>query len=784
MAKNKGRPRQQPQRTQRSTVAARQPAVKDPLTDAKEDAAEQGVAVDDLLPRPSDPSPAEVSPSDSADAARAIYERLRDRLAANLEELEGLESDLSGKAAEVHQQRQRLDEQTAECEARLRQLADRAAELEARELEMLAREADADMDFLGRRDEVMAPLRTQLRELTASWAEHDKDLVAGWQASLREHRERMETELVAERESLSTREAALAERERRADEREQSLVGAAREHDARQALLQEEIELAAEQVQADKRRYADALELERGRHQRELLDLREQVGRLATRAEEAERVTQLLGPDPAALEHRLTLLEQERKRLRSELDQRPKVDLTDQVDTLAHRLATAENDRDEARLAAQDLEERLSSQRADLLRLEQVDRANATMEAVISAYEKQVDDLRSQFGQLTEQATRSKPFPACSAMDEDKKLQGRAKVQDVGDLADLVTYLQSAMAFEADEQTGTSSLHYRAEDIRTFLAGLAMSRLHLLEGVSGTGKTTLPRAFAKAIDAGVRMVEVQAGWRDKQDLLGYYNSFERVYRETDCLQYLYRAHQPYFSDKPILIVLDEMNLSHPEHYFADFLSVLENPSASRLSLADKELTDLPRHFASDTGVQLALPRNVWFIGTANQDETTFGFAPKTYDRAHVMNLRPASSGQVGKLGSKPARRSLSFSSLTESFTQAQVDHADEAARAVAFVRGLEGFFDEQFRTRWGHRLERQLRSFVPVHVASGGSLGESLDHMVATKVVTKLEGRRAVRAPQVRELKDRVARDWPDHVRPPKETMALLDVVGTDLEGR
>jgi predicted kinase len=71
-----------------------------------------------------------------------------------------------------------------------------------------------------------------------------------------------------------------------------------------------------------------------------------------------------------------------------------------------------------------------------------------------------------------------------------------------------------------------------------------MSRLHLLQGISGTGKTSLPIAFASAIGAGCKAIEVQAGWRDRQDLIGHYNAFEKKFYESEFLLALYRAGCP------------------------------------------------------------------------------------------------------------------------------------------------------------------------------------------------------------------------------------------------
>jgi hypothetical protein len=125
------------------------------------------------------------------------------------------------------------------------------------------------------------------------------------------------------------------------------------------------------------------------------------------------------------------------------------------------------------------------------------------------------------------------------------------------------------------------TLYYAERDVRAFLGGLAMTRLMLLQGISGTGKTSLPLAFASAVGGGIEIVEVQAGWRDRQDLVGYYNAFHRHYYATNFLQALYSAGTPAYRDRLFLMVLDEINLSRPEQFFADFLSALEQPMEER-----------------------------------------------------------------------------------------------------------------------------------------------------------------------------------------------------------
>ncbi len=127
--------------------------------------------------------------------------------------------------------------------------------------------------------------------------------------------------------------------------------------------------------------------------------------------------------------------------------------------------------------------------------------------------------------------------------------------------------------------------YYSLKDIRLFIAGLAMSKLHLLQGIWEQVKPGLARAFAKAINDAigedpenytVRLSEYRAGWRDREDLLGQLNAFEKRFYTKEALQALYRAQQPKFKDTLQIILLDEMNLSTAGTIFCRFLIVNGN----------------------------------------------------------------------------------------------------------------------------------------------------------------------------------------------------------------
>ena len=215
----------------------------------------------------------------------------------------------------------------------------------------------------------------------------------------------------------------------------------------------------------------------------------------------------------------------------------------------------------------------------------------------------------------------------------EKRKSCNCQRQKVPDLKKFSKELRDRIA-----QAEAVPLRFRLEDIQLLVAGLAMSRFHIFEGISGTGKTSLAKAFAKAMGGHCTDIAVQAGWRDRDDLLGHYNAFEKRFYERDCLQGLYRAQTDAYKDRCNIILLDEMNLSRPEQYFAEFLSALEknDPKERLISLSESPLPNAPKKL--DEGRKICVPPNVWFIGTANHDETTNEFADKTYDRAHIMTL--------------------------------------------------------------------------------------------------------------------------------------------------
>lgn len=327
--------------------------------------------------------------------------------------------------------------------------------------------------------------------------------------------------------------------------------------------------------------------------------------------------------------------------------------------------------------------------------------------------------------------TREKVFPGLSKIDE--KYSGfevdSIPTDDIT-LEDLATKFRNYLAKE-------ERLYFDIETIRIFLASLGTSHFMILEGLSGTGKSSLPRFFAKFINAKVTFIPVQATWRDKSSLLGYFNDFSRIYNETDFLLALYEA--GYNPDQINIFVLDEMNISRVEYYFADFLSVLEYPSDEWKI----RIMQLPYGFVSPTKLidgNLQVTPNSFFVGTANKDDSTFSIADKVYDRSITVDFQ--TKNEPFSVKEEVAPIHLSYSKLVSLFKDAsniQENHLTK--EELKKFNSITDYIYDEFDVAFGNRILNQIETIVPLYIALGGKKEEILDFMLTRKVLAKLEGR-------------------------------------------
>ena len=283
---------------------------------------------------------------------------------------------------------------------------------------------------------------------------------------------------------------------------------------------------------------------------------------------------------------------------------------------------------------------------------------------------------------------------------------------------------------------GRLKLYYDIEDIRRFIAGLSVTKLIILQGMSGTGKTSLAYAFGEFLDNKTVVVPIQPMWKERTDLVGYYNEFTKKFNETTLLYKMYEAN---YNKEIYITVLDEMNIARIEYYFAEFLSLLElpNPEGRNLDVVSDKWDNDPILLKDG---KLRLPINMWFIGTANNDDSTFAISDKVYDRAMVLNLDKKAKKFDAPLFT-PTK--VSSEHLQKLFVEAQEEYAisDRNSRRI---KKLDEYMIEKFHLTFGNRIMKQINSYVPVLVSCGGTELQAIDDILSRKVFRKLESKNPV----------------------------------------
>lgn len=365
-----------------------------------------------------------------------------------------------------------------------------------------------------------------------------------------------------------------------------------------------------------------------------------------------------------------------------------------------------------------------------------------------------IEDLKSTVEQLKGEHQKDEDaFQFAQKYDSEFTLQNKGfKDYNPDTLYNFAVYMQKKIA------SSDKPFYYDLDTIRVFIAGLNMSSISILQGISGTGKTSLPREFAKCIiseaieysgqgndntpNAPYRICAVQSGWRDSMDLMGYYNSFEHKYKETEFFKALYLANLPKYRDTLFFIILDEMNLSRPEHYFADFLSLLEQKEDERFVSVNAPDEVLPKIIVQG---KMKVPENVRFIGTANHDETTLEFAPKTYDRSNLMEMP---KNQDRSITPTDDAYNVSYQWLKTQFAKSITSNAQFYTKFKKFINSDDvKLILMEKGIGIGNRFEDQAERFICSFIETGNptkkdeSLAKAADHLIATRLFRSLRNR-------------------------------------------
>ena len=429
---------------------------------------------------------------------------------------------------------------------------------------------------------------------------------------------------------------------------------------------------------------------------------------------------------------------------------------------------------------------RNASKELEVVRQE-VEATNALNEHLLQELESHKTALESRTGDTC--PSLSKVDTETEESDFVADINRRVQRTSLESLRDIVSHVKNY----AGSRNKDERLYYTDNDIRAFLAGMAVSRLIILQGMSGTGKSSLPRIFSEAISGFNRLIPVESSWRDRNELLGYYNDFNKKFNAKSFTIELYRSTKKRCKEVPTFIVLDEMNLARIEYYFSDFLAILQEPDHDKwlIELVSSDMRTLPMELPEEVkqkmrkddptvfaiwekiersrqgdlksetsdeekemltsylaklgrltgakdlidGRKIRVTDNIWFIGTANQDESTFEISDKVYDRAQVVSLnrKGVSEGQYANT----EKKYISVTDLIKLFEGA-INAYKKKAEVEARLEKLDAVLMDKFDISFGNRIVSQTVDFAAVFTAAGGSLEDALDYQISTKVLRKV----------------------------------------------
>lgn len=315
-------------------------------------------------------------------------------------------------------------------------------------------------------------------------------------------------------------------------------------------------------------------------------------------------------------------------------------------------------------------------------------------------------------------------FPKLYLIDEEFK---DYKVANYGNSFSLPELVDNFRNFAASQL----GLYYKEEMIRLFISALASTKLVILQGISGTGKTSLAYAWGKFLKHDSCVASVQPSWRDRTELFGYFNEFTKKFNETEVLKEMYLAG---YTDDVYTIILDEMNISRVEYYFAEMLSILEMPNKDEwiVELVSAPWKSDPKNIVDG---KLRIPPNMWYIGTINNDDSTFMVTDKVYDRAMPIDIND--KGQVFEPKDIPAQ-DINYSYLDQKFQEA-IAANPVTQDTLDKIEKMDDYVIAHFRIAFGNRIVAHMKKFVPVYVACGGEEVDGVDYFLARKVLRKFE---------------------------------------------
>ena len=496
---------------------------------------------------------------------------------------------------------------------KLLELDDEVAKLKSKRLDEISNAENMERERI----------RAEIVKEREAWAIQQNDERKNLNAD-RTELEKQKGALSALQSEVEGRKVELESAERMIERKEQRME---QQWQRRNEQLQEEVE---EQIR-ERRKSLEATEAnfkEENARLREALNI--QTG-LVNAFEQLKQ--QLGGKDPAEILHALNSQTDELKRLREELATRP-------TEEMRERYQALELDARNQRARADELERQIISNEAAVAEIGDLRRQNSVLNAEIKSVAQRASIFEGAANEAQAELNRLR-----AAYERPAEVEARYKEIEMPHIS--VDKAKQPVQHEIDERTwltgignacDTYGLHFNPRILKAFHTALKTaewSPLTVLAGVSGTGKSELPRLYSHFGGIYFEPLSVQPNWDSQESMLGFFNSIDNKFDAQPVLRLLAQSQKPWSNDYPglqdavCLVLLDEMNLAHPELYFAEFLSKLE----LRRGRKGSDVPFIPVKIgAGMKPYELSLGRNVLWTGTMNQDETTKSLSDKVLDR--------------------------------------------------------------------------------------------------------------------------------------------------------
>ncbi len=609
--------------------------------------------------------------------------------------------------------------------------------------ELIHKRAEAERDIAAKSEE---RLKGVFAEQEANYA-HKQELINKREAELSNYAEALhkkESELKQQAAELAEREQEIRDRDARSRERaDERIRDIERDVDARVSERKASIDAEADEIRMENQRLRKSL-----------------VSQQALLASYDELKNRLGGEAPESVLLQLNSKTEEIRRLQEELATRPTTELLQRYDEISQKTTQykAQISELQDRLERASQGERETSQLKFQLQ-EAIERAdnNERLKEMHEITAKQaiaeLDKMRAEFDRLY----------GTPAGQEERRLEiempfiAKESVQAITDdyAPNEIKWLDGI--YNACEEYG---LHFSRRMIDAFHTSLKTAEwapITVLAGVSGTGKSELPRLYSHFGGLYFAPISVQPNWDSQESMLGFFNSIDNRFDAQPILNFLAQTQKnwdpqgyPGLRDSMSIVLLDEMNLAHPELYFAEFLSKLESRRGAREH--DIPMLDV-KIGAGMPPYKLPLNRNVLWVGTMNQDETTKSLSDKVLDRSIVMHFpRPTELKRRKKL--KPLNNSnrgktLSTRSWSEWCQMSSIFDEEEIAPYKRFVEEMNTYLGSAGRAL-GHRVWQSIEYYMsnyPNVLASEGdkarrnqAMHTAFEDQLVQKVMPKLRG--------------------------------------------